>query len=223
MSAPPVFLDFDGVIVDSLHIYIELFKNLCTQHSKRLLYEDVEEFRGWYEANWEINFFDLGFTNEEYLAVCEGLTEIVDYTRTRFFEGIPEMLRTLSETNPLVVVSTARTESIVERLRSAGLLGYFQAVTGSDDGSSGKVARLAALKSGIGATTGVMVGDTDHDIEAGRANKLITVGVTYGWITPARVKAARPDFLVDQPGDLPAAIQEALKACTPADIPSFEA
>lgn len=211
----PIFLDFDGVIVDSLGIYIDLYKDLCKKHSKTLPVADILGFRAWYEANWEKNFFEMGFTNEEYLQICTDLPQTLDYSATALFQGIPEMLREFAKSDhPMVIVSTAPTQSIKERLEAAELFELFEDVTGSDDGSTHKAQRLASLMKRLDAETGVMVGDTNHDIEAGQQNNLVTVGVTYGWITPERVEAANPNFLVEYPEDLHGAISKALEICS---------
>jgi phosphoglycolate phosphatase len=212
--APPIFLDFDGVIVDSLGIYIDLYKDLCQRHSKTLPVSDLLGFRAWYEANWEKNFFEMGFSKEEYLQICTDLPDTLDYSATALFQGIPQMLTELAKTeHPMVIVSTAPTRSIKERLEKAKLLDLFEDVTGSDDGSTHKAQRLASLLKRFDARTGIMVGDTNHDIEAGQANNLVTIGVTYGWITPQRVEAANPNFLVEFPEDLHDAINKALEIC----------
>ena len=52
-----------------------------------------------------------------------------------------------------------------------------------------------------------MVGDTDLDVYAGRANGLSTVGVGYGMVDEARLRAAKPDFIVTHPNELAEAIR----------------
>jgi len=53
---------------------------------------------------------------------------------------------------------------------------------------------------GIDPKTAVMVGDTKGDVDAGKANGLATVGVTYGYGTREELSAA--DRTVDAAGDL---------------------
>jgi len=48
--------------------------------------------------------------------------------------------------------------------------------------------------------TAVMVGDTQGDVEAGKANGLATVGVTYGYGTPVELAAA--DHVFGSPVDI---------------------
>ena len=159
----PIFLDWDGVVVDSTRLYLDLLKRICAQHNKVLPVSDVEGFRSWYRSNWEENFYEVGFTHREYLRICDEYPDTLDYREAPFFEGVEELIRELASSHPLVVVSTAPTQPIVNRLRQAGLHGLFESVTGSDDGSTEKEARLANHLTRLGSKTGVMVGDTDLD------------------------------------------------------------
>lgn len=205
----PIFLDWDGVLIDSLNIYLDLFVDLCQEWGKTLPIADAKGFRDWYQPNWEINFAELGFTEEEYQKICAEYPDVLDYNKAPLFEGVTKMVSELSKTNPLVVVSTAPTANIEKRLKEAGLREHFAAVTGSDDGSTDKTARLQKLQERFG-TGGLMVGDTDLDVKSGREAGLVTVGVTYGWLSAERVEDSKPNFLVSKPEELQATVQQAL-------------
>lgn len=207
----PIFLDWDGVIVDSLGIYLELFQHLCERYHKSLPINDAEGFRDWYQPRWEQNFLELGFTMAQYHEVCEYYPSVLDYERAPIYEGIHDLLQRLSLEHPLIVMSTAPTGSISRRLRSAGLIDYFHSVNGSDDGSTEKIEKIRATMEAFPGGRGVMVGDTDLDIEAGRANELQTIGVSYGWLSHARVAAAGPDLMVESPAQLGDAIDRSLR------------
>lgn len=206
----PVFLDWDGVLVDSLALYFDLFRNLCEQYQKDFPISTVAEFRDWYEPNWELNFEELGFTSLQYQQICSTYPSTLDYGAASFFLGVKELIEELSSKHPLVVVSTAPTANIKERLSSSGLLNHFDLVTGSDDGSTDKANRIGQLLSQYEGAVGVMVGDTDLDIEAGKINGMKTIGVTYGWLSESRVRKAEPNFIVTQPTSLQQTVEEAL-------------
>ena len=203
----PIFLDWDGVVVDSTQLYLDLLKRICVQHNKVLPVTNVEAFRSWYRSNWEENFYEVGFTHQEYLQICEEYPDTLDYQEAPFFEGVEELIRELAASHRLIVVSTAPTQPIITRLRQAGLHHLFESVTGSDDGSTEKEARLAGHLARLGSKTGVMVGDTDLDVYAGRANGLSTVGVGYGMVDESRLRAAKPDFIATRPDELGEAIR----------------
>jgi phosphoglycolate phosphatase len=49
---------------------------------------------------------------------------------------------------------------------------------------------------------GVMVGDRHHDVDAGRAHGLHTIGVTWGIGSAAELGEAGADHVVDAPSQL---------------------
>jgi phosphoglycolate phosphatase len=53
-----------------------------------------------------------------------------------------------------------------------------------------------------------MIGDRYHDIDAGRAHGLFTVGVTWGTGDRAELEAARADHVVTTPLELEALLAE---------------
>ena len=53
---------------------------------------------------------------------------------------------------------------------------------------------------GVDARDAVMVGDTKGDVDAGRANGMATIGVTYGYGTRDELAAA--DLIINSPGDI---------------------
>lgn len=203
MSARAVLFDWDGVLIDSAALYVELFQELCRRYRKPWT---VTDFGEWYQAAWEECFQDLGFSPQEYLEASTLYPQLLDYRQASFFPALPPLIKRLHGRWPLGVVSTAPTPLIEERLRQEGLLDRFALVVGSDDASTEKRRRVGAVLKQLGARSGVMVGDTDLDIDAGRANGLATVGVTFGWLSARRVRAARPTCLVDAPEQLEKAL-----------------
>jgi phosphoglycolate phosphatase len=83
-------------------------------------------------------------------------------------------------------------------------------ITGGDDGSSEKRLKVEYTLQALQLKEGVMAGDTPLDVDAGKRNGLATVGVTYGWVSPERVKVAEPTRLVDRPEDLYQAVMDCL-------------
>lgn len=91
-------------------------------------------------------------------------------------------------------------------LTAAGVLGFFDFVAGSDSGFGGKPAPGQLL--GFCADTGlapdvvVMVGDSTHDLHAGRAAGMRTVGVLTG-LAQLDVLAPFADVVLPDIGALP--------------------
>jgi phosphoglycolate phosphatase len=203
-----VLLDWDGVLCDSISLYLDLYTEACRRHGKSLPIDGIEAFKGWYNPRWEENYYDMGFSKEEFHNVLEFSEAYLDYTRTVLYPGVEGLLESLARDWPVAIVSTTPSHMIKTRLAAEGLDRHFSYFTGGEDGCSDKMDKIANTLRELGCSQGVMVGDTPLDVNCGRANGLATVGVTYGWVTPQRVIDAHPDRLVEEPGGLETAIRE---------------
>ena len=91
-------------------------------------------------------------------------------------------------------------------LETAGVLGAFDFVAGYDSGHGGKPApgQLLAFcaATGVRPDRAMMVGDSLHDLHAGRAAGMICVGVLTG-PAPAEELAPHADVVLASIGDLP--------------------
>ena len=253
-----ILLDWDGVLCDSRTLYYDLYFEAARRWNKKMPIQTMEEFLEWYNPRWEENYYEMGFSPEEFAAVQVGSDEFLDYASAPLFPGIADNLRRWSEVAPLAIVSTTNSALIRQRMRvelglqtinlghasqgepqggppahppvvavragegtaeeslhqkaeEASLDSYFKHFTGGEDGSSAKREKVARTLQILGVTQGVMVGDTPLDVDAGKFNGLRTVGVTYGWVSAARVRQAGPDILVDRPEDLYQAVLDSLK------------
>ena len=203
-----ILLDWDGVLVDSVELYLDLYREACRRWGRTLPISTAEEFRHWYDPRWERNYLDMGFTPEEIRQVVRFSAEYLDYGRARLYEGIPGMLRSLARDWPLAIVSTTPAGMIRTRLAAEGLDATMTRITGGDDGSSEKVEKIRRTLEDLGARGGVMVGDTPLDVEAGCLNGLGTVAVTYGWCAEERLLRQAPDRVVESPRGLEAAVRD---------------
>lgn len=207
-----ILLDWDGVLCDSRALYYDLYFEACRRWNKKMPISTVDEFLEWYNPRWEENYYEMGFSPQEFAEVQVWSDEYLDYASAPLFPGVVENLRRWSELAPIAIVSTTASSLIRQRLRQEpGLEGLFRHFTGGEDGSSAKREKVGRTLGILGATQGVMVGDTPLDVDAGKFNGLKTVGVTYGWVSQARVRQTGPDFLVDRPEDLYQAVLDSLQ------------
>jgi phosphoglycolate phosphatase len=106
-----------------------------------------------------------------------------------------------------VVVSNKIHRLTLEVLRGLGVAQQFDAILGGDSAPEKKP--HPALIHGvldrfqIAAPRALMVGEGVADVEAGKRAGVVTCGVTYGLGNMDELKAANPDFLIDDLGELP--------------------
>jgi phosphoglycolate phosphatase len=122
---------------------------------------------------------------------------------TREYPGVKETLERLGNYQKAVISN--KNESLSRMvLDGLGLSKYFVIVVGSDTTPERKPSPLPILKvlSDLHArpTDAVIVGDSNYDIDAGKAAAITTVAVTYGY-RPREV-IAHADYLIDRMTDL---------------------
>jgi phosphoglycolate phosphatase len=124
------------------------------------------------------------------------------------YPGVRETLGILGDYRK-AVISNKRTDLSRRLLDNLGLSGYFDFIWGSDSVPEKKpspVPVLEMLKKVQCAPDGaVMVGDSNFDIEAGRAAGVRTVAVSYGFRAADLLKAA--DFIIDSMTELPSKLE----------------
>jgi phosphoglycolate phosphatase len=130
--------------------------------------------------------------------------------RTRPFAGVAE---TLAMVEPLraggmrtAIATTKRTATAERVLDGLGLARHFDLILGTEDPMPHKPAPdlllACAARLGCDPGRGLMVGDTERDVLAGRAAGMRTCGVTYGVLGADGLQPHAPDWLIDRFADL---------------------
>ncbi|HET7652516.1 MAG TPA: HAD hydrolase-like protein [Acidimicrobiales bacterium] len=124
---------------------------------------------------------------------------------TPLVSGVESLVRALSASRPVGVVTSKPRVLALEILEHHGLVEVFSVVEGPtfDEADEPKVDTLGrALVELDGLTASTMVGDRHHDIEAGRAHGLRTIGVTWGIGSAAELGEAGADTIVSSVDEL---------------------
>lgn len=136
-----VFFDFDGVILDSVHVktkaFAKMFRSCGAEIEKKVIDYHLEnggvsrfdKFRYYYK-----NFLDKMITDEEVLKLSSKFSDMVvhDVIDSEFIEGAYETLTALhrSET-PMYIVSGTPHDEIQVIVKQKGLSHFFIGVYGS--------------------------------------------------------------------------------------------
>lgn len=122
---------------------------------------------------------------------------IVDHTRE--YPGVRETLEALSAYKK-AIISNKREALSIKTLEGLGLAGYFDLVIGSDTTPEKKPSPAPILwalsKLAISPEEAVMVGDSNFDVDAGKAAGVTTIAVTYGYRPLEAIRHA--DYLIDR-------------------------
>ncbi len=126
---------------------------------------------------------------------------LLDYTKP-----YPQAKETLSKLGAYkkAVISNKREVLSKKVLEGLGLLEFFDIVLGSDSVSERKPSPVPIFellkRFSVSKDEAVIIGDSNYDIEAGKAAGIKTIAVTYGYRDREVLKGA--DFIIDNFGEI---------------------
>lgn len=131
---------------------------------------------------------------------------------TRCFPGAFETVSGLAgRGHPLAVVTAKVVEGAHRTLRLTRLDAHMSAVIGADSCARAKPdpepVRLALARLGRTPAEAVMIGDSPHDLAAGRGAGVRTIAALWGACTRDALQAAGPDHLLEDITALPALLE----------------
>lgn len=124
----------------------------------------------------------------------------------RPYDGVVDAVRALAGRAQLGLVTSKLRHGALRGLRTAGLEDAFAVVVGADDVERHKpdpapvLAALARLDAHPGSA--VFIGDSPHDLVAGRAAGVSTAAALWGPFTRATLAPHAPDFWLETPADI---------------------
>jgi phosphoglycolate phosphatase len=137
---------------------------------------------------------------EAILAYRSRHTDVGLYDAT-LLPGTIGLLDALVAADIAIGLATAKpVPQAVATLEHFGIADRFSVVAGNDMDSRtpGKASIVADALAQLGRPPrAVMVGDRRHDVEAGQANGVTTVAVSWGYAEPGELAAAGPDHALD--------------------------
>lgn len=210
-----LIFDLDGTLIDSIGLLLECMEFAFAPRERRPT-----------TAQWVAG---IGTPLRTQLAEwCDGEAD-VDALVTRYreyqdlhlerlttaFAGVPEMLAWAREQGHPTAIVTSKGRGMTDRsLRHVGLLSAFDAIVTYEETTRHKPLPdpvwLACERLGVSPAEALFVGDSPHDMHAGRAAGSRTGAALWGPFTRDELAPAHPDFWMASMTELPqvvAAIQ----------------
>ncbi len=199
-----LIFDFDGVLADSLQPMLTYAGQVCQE-----LGYSCEPTQADLEALDRMEFSEFGHQ----LGIPE--EKIGDFV-TRNFElfshrieplkitpGIDSVIRELSHSVILGVITGNSCAVVSKFLDSYGLKAEFHTILGAEDDGSRveKILKVISLNGGSNGEV-YMVGDAVSDIRAARGAGIKSIAIGWGHQSKEKLITESPDFWVDQPEDL---------------------
>ena len=203
-----VVFDLDGTLVDSREdISVAVNRGLQAVGGSQRLGQDIHPLIGrpLLQIFGELLPSGLEARAAEAVEVFRSYYFEHCFDRSRLYPGVAECIERMKPV-PLAVATTKMTFMAVRVIEKAGLAPHFCLVQGSEGipcKPDPTVLRMVLEKTGKQAELSWMVGDTVHDIRAGKAAGMRTCAVTYGIGSAAELSKESPDLTVDSLSQLP--------------------
>ena len=201
-----ILLDLDGTLIDSTRLIVESYHHTMRVH-RGTTFPDAEWIQG---LGTPLRVQFRRFTDDpdevqRMIATYREWNLAHHDEMVRAFPGAVEATRALKDRGAkLAIVTSKNRHGVTIGLERCGFDGLFDTVVTSDDLEASKpdpgpvLAALAAL--GEPAAAALMVGDSPHDIAAGRDAGTTTAACLWGPFERSVLAAERPDhYLRDFP------------------------
>jgi pyrophosphatase PpaX len=197
-----VLYDFDGTLADSTELIMRSYRHTMTVHLGEVPPDEL-----WLQGfgmTLESQVARFGRSSEECAAMLHTYrvyqAELHD-TLLRPFAGAVEVVGELKRRGvELAIVTSKHQEATLRGMRLCGLVEHFEVIVTPEDVVNPKPHPepvLTALERlGVEPGEAVFVGDSPHDIAAGRAAGTWTAAASWGPFPSAMLRAARPDLVL---------------------------
>jgi pyrophosphatase PpaX len=204
MRPLPLLFDLDGTLIDSIELIMSSMRHAFDGHGGRVPSDAewraligrplADSFREFVPDEREVERL-IGRYREYQMAHHDRLV--------RPYEGVVSAIRGFASVGHPMALVTSKSDWLASRaLVHVGLDDVIPVVVGCDSCTRHKphpepVERaLALLRSE--PRDAIFVGDSPHDVEAGRAAGVYTIGVTWGAFTPDEMARAGADLVIHE-------------------------
>ncbi len=214
MPIPParraVLFDLDGTLLDTIELLLSSVR--FAFRDRRGSVPTTEEWVAGIGTPLITQLRAYATDEADLASLIEGYREYQRAHHDQLTRAYADAIETVAELHRrghrMAVVTSKATDIANRSLTFVGLDHYIEFVVGFDTTDRHKPdptpVRYAVEALGVDASETLFVGDSPHDMLAGNAAGVITVGALWGPFPRAALLAAAPRYSLDRIGDLPA-------------------
>jgi pyrophosphatase PpaX len=208
---PPLFqtylFDLDGTLLDSVELILASYRHTALAHRGEAPDDAVWLAGLGTPLRVQLRHLSDDPAEIEAMAVTYREHNLAHHDRmVRPYEGVVDAVVALAARGTLGLVTSKMREGALRGLRLLALDGHFRTVVGADDVEHPKPHAEPVLRAverlGADPATTVFIGDSPHDLEAGRAAGVRTAAVLWGPFTRETLAPCAPDFWIREPTEL---------------------
>jgi phosphoglycolate phosphatase-like HAD superfamily hydrolase len=203
-----VILDWSGVVSDDWPATFATSNDVLEERGYKRLSE--HEFKELYELPW-IRFYEKQGIPvpkpEKERATWDRLFP-KHYGKVKVFPEAKKVMEWLSQNGKKALVFSAHNQKLLDgEIKKYGLKEFINSAYGSVDDKRQKIDALVEAHE-IERETTLFVGDMVHDVETAKQADIKSVAVLCGYDSEEKLENAKPDFILNDLGELPALIEK---------------
>ena len=193
-----IMFDYDGVIVDSFELFSACFMKACHQNKFYEL-DSPEKILALFESNVFEALLGFGLDDNSVNRILKTFqSDMGAYQNDlRLFDGMPDALKKISESNKIVIITSNVTGATKRVLQNNGI-NCFEDILGAEIEKS-KVKKIRITMARYPGLSAYYIGDTRGDMIEGRKAGAITVAALWGWHAVKKLEEGAPDHFVRSP------------------------
>ncbi len=193
MAYKLIIFDFDGTIADSFPWFVRMVNQVAEKYRFRRIDEaEVDTLRG-YDARRLVRHLGIPFWKMPFIARHMKRMMAREIHQIALFEGIPDLLRQLSERGILLAMVSSNSVDNIRRVLGPEVAALFQYYEcgGSIFGKTAKFEKVLR-QSGVPASDALCIGDEIRDLEAAKRANIAFGAVSWGYTTVEALSAQSP-------------------------------
>lgn len=207
-SIRAVLYDFDGTLADTTELVMECYRQTMERHLGEV--PPVEEWLRGFGTPLEVQMSRFATSAAQRRAMIDSYRWFQEDGAERLVRPFAGALETLDELRArgieLAIVTSRHRESTLRAIDLCGLTARFREIVTPEDVASPKPHPepvLCALRRlGVDPGVALFVGDSPHDIVAGRGAGTDTAAALWGPFAREVLEAERPTHLLNHPSDV---------------------
>ena len=190
-----VIFDWSGVVKDAIECHLwtvnEIFKELGIKEiSEKELQENWEQPHMLFYNKYLPNLTEI----EEFELYKKAILRS-DCPKSKSVSGMCDLIKRLKDADYFLgVISSDLPETILSEIEEYGLKGVFDDVV-TQSVIEGESLRVMIEKYNLNPEITYFIGDSNHEIIAGKEHGIKTISVTWGFNTEEYLKSKDPDYL----------------------------
>jgi pyrophosphatase PpaX len=203
-----LLFDLDGTLIDSVRLILDSYHHTLRMHGIPAR-SDADWLRGvGTPLRTQFNEWDDGSGKLDELVATYREYNLANHdAMVRAYDGVGDVLKAVKASGRRTALVTSKNrQGSLRGLDLTGLTPYLDVLVCADDVVNPKPhpepVEMALRLLGVSSESAVFIGDSVHDMQAGRAASVCTAAALWGPFSRSDLEPSAPDHWLERPADV---------------------